>query len=116
MVKEDDIPEKWIKEGMEEPENELATRKCTCEAAASYTRIEVSKETVIEQIKFLFENDHSAMGKIMIDAVDPVAKGKVKSVTVKAGEETVISAKIARTSDGTIRMVRSDTSTSVAES
>lgn len=115
MINSDDIPEQWIREGREDPENELATRRCTCDKAKAYTKIESSKEAVTEQIRMLFEKDHQEMGKIMIDAIDPIAMNKVKSVTVKAGEETVISAKISRTGDGTIKMIRQDTATAVAE-
>ena len=104
-----------LPEKEEEMLDERATRACDCEAAMEYTRIQESKENVSLQIQALFESDHQEMGQLLIDAIEPVSQGKVKSVSIKAGEETVISAKITRTKDGTIRATRKDEATSVAE-
>lgn len=95
--------------------NEKATRACDCEAAQHYTKVQESKENASLQIQALFESDHQEMGQILIDAIDPVMDGKIKSVSIKAGENTVISATIKRTKDGTIRATRKDEALSVAE-
>ncbi len=115
IVEMDDRIENLTPEQEEEMVNEAATRGCTCERAKRYTQIETSKEEVSLQIQALFEADHQAMGEILIDAIEPVASGKIKSITVKAGEETVITAKMVRTKDGTIRATREDKATAVAE-
>lgn len=98
----------------EKQAEEEATRRCTCEKAREYTRITESKEQVSLQIQMQYENDHQSVGQVLIDAIDPIAEGKIKSVTVKAGEDTVITAKISRTKDG-IRATREDKAVSVAE-
>lgn len=104
-----------LPEQEEEMLDEKATRACDCEAARQYTHIQESKENVSLQIQALFESDHQEMGQLLIDAIEPVSEGKIKSVSIKAGEETVISATIKRTKDGTIRATRKDEAVSVAE-
>lgn len=99
----------------QEEADEKATRLCDCDMASKYTHMVVSKENVSLQIQEQYANDHQVVGQILIDAIDPIAEGRLKSVTVKAGEDTVITAKIAMTKDGTIRATREDKAVSVAE-
>lgn len=94
---------------------EMAARNCTCEAGKMWRKLEEQKGIVTEQIEALFANDHQAVGEILIGAIDHVALGRVKKVTVKAGEATAITGMIMRTKDG-LRAEREDKATAVVES
>ena len=115
MVDVDERIENLTPEQESEMLEEAATRACQCKEAKEYTGRKQSEECAAVQIKALFENDHQEMGEMLIAALPHIVKRKLKSVTVKAGEETVITAKVSMTGDGNIRATREDKATAAVE-
>lgn len=75
MAKSDDSEEKL---------NELATDRCTCEAAIKEHRAQIEVRVTRPEVEKLFGNEEIV--KLVNESLYPVARGIVKKVTIDLGD------------------------------
>ena len=96
----------------EEIANEIATEECKCEEGRRYRNIEDMKREAKNNVESLFESVHEPVRVIMNNAVDAIAAGACKTVTIKVNER--IKAVVAQGKDS-IKVSRIYNETSMIE-
>jgi len=91
---------------------EYATQKCNCQEAKAYQGVLEAKDKAINNIRILFEK-FPAAAELLEKAVEPVAGGAVKSITVNLEGGVKGTLKIG--SSGKVRLKKTTTTTDEIE-
>lgn len=99
---------------IEEVANDIATLDCKCEEGRNYRNIEDMKTEAKSNVRTLFETVQDPVKQIMDNAIDAIAAGTCKDVTIKVNER--LKAKIAKGKDSIkVSRIYNETNTIEAE-
>jgi hypothetical protein len=93
--------------------NRMATAMCDCEQARNAQEYEQIQTKAEENVEKLFREDLPDVASLLKSSVLPIMGGQIDQIIIKAGK---VSGKVAATSDGSIKIERSETSKAVLKS
>lgn len=91
---------------------EYATQKCNCPEARAYQGVLEAKDKASRNIKILFEH-YPAAAEILEEAIEPVAGGAIKSITVNLDGGVKGTLKLGQS--GKVRLKKTTTTTDEIE-